>query len=94
MEAITYTLHITIAREFLQELSSKGLWLYVAKLVDGAYTVVYQGLRKNYIFRITRLFIEAHTRTTPNVTLSWEEGTSKVAVASGYGEIVTSSLGQ
>ena len=41
---ITYTLHITTAREFLQELSSKGLWLYVAKFVEGGYTVVYQGV--------------------------------------------------
>lgn len=44
IEMTTYTLHITIAKEFLQELNSKGLWLYVGKFVDGAYTVVYQGV--------------------------------------------------
>jgi len=43
-QMMVYTLHITTAREFLLELSSKGLWLYVAKFVEGAYTVVYQGL--------------------------------------------------
>jgi hypothetical protein len=43
-QMIKYRLHITIAREFMQELSSKGLWLYVAKFVDGGYTVVHQGL--------------------------------------------------
>ena len=45
-EVIIYTLHITIAREFLQELSSKSLWLDVDNFVDSVFTVVYQGLSK------------------------------------------------
>jgi len=49
---------------------------------------------QNYSFRITRLLIEIYTRTTPNVTLSWEVGTSKVAVVSGDEEIVSSFLGR
>ena len=44
MEMLIYTLHITIARVFLQELSSKGLWPCVDNFVNGAYTVGYQGL--------------------------------------------------
>jgi len=44
---------------------------------------------QNYSVRITRLLIEIYTTTTPNVTLSWEEGTSKVEVASGDREIIT-----
>jgi len=41
MEMLIY---ITIARVFLQELSSKGLWPYVDNVVNGAYTIRYQGL--------------------------------------------------
>ena len=44
METIIYPLHTTIAREFLQELSSKSLWLYMDNFVDGTYTVGYQEL--------------------------------------------------
>ena len=43
-----------------------------------------------FIHILTRIY----TRTILNVTLSWEEGTSKIAVASGDGEAIVSFLGQ
>jgi len=73
MEMIIHTLYITIAREFLQELSIKGLWLYVDNLSMARTPSCSRDCEQDCFIRTTRLLIEIYTRASPNVTLSWEK---------------------